>query len=316
MASRILIAGAVIGTLALTACGQQSGGSFTPTGNVTMIVPFAAGGGSDISGRATAAGLEGVTDRTISVENLEGGSGAVGYSEFLGRSGDPNYLLASETALLALPVTQDVEFTYEDFTPIMKLGEDFTLIVTKPDSELETCEDLVTKAQDERTVVAVSGTTGLDNITFSLMEQETGATFDRVPFESGSEVLTALLGDQVEAISVNPGEIAGQLESGDVKPLCAAADERYTYDMLADIPTAKEQGIDVAFAQFRGVIAPGGIPEEATQYWIEQAQAFEDSEAYAAYIEDNMMQPTVAYGEDFSAYLAENQAEIESVLGN
>ena len=318
---RLLTATAAAGVLALglSACGEastgSSGGGFEPKGNVTMIVPFAAGGGSDIAGRATASGLEEVTGKTITVQNIEGGSGAVGYSEFLGRSGDPNYLLATETAMLALPATQDVEFTYESFTPIMKLGDDYTLIVTKADSPLNTCTDLVEKAKKERTVVAISGATGLDNITFTLMEKATGAKFDRVPFESGSEVITAALGGQVEAISVNPGEVLGQLESGDLKALCAASEERYEYPELKDIPTAKEQGIDVAFAQFRGVIAPGNIPDEAKQYWIDQAKAFAETDAYTKYIEDNMMQPNTAYGDDFAKYLAENDKELREAIG-
>lgn len=318
---KLLTTAAVTGTLALglSACGQASGdtagGEFEPKGNVTMIVPFAAGGGSDIAGRATAAGLEEATDKTITVQNIDGGSGAVGYSEFLGRSGDANYLLATETAMLALPAVQDVEFTYESFTPIMKLGDDYTLIVTKADSPLKTCSDLTDKGKKERTVVAISGATGLDNITFTLMEKATKAKFDRVPFESGAEAITAALGGQVEAISVNPGEVAGQLESGDLKPLCAAADKRYEYPELKDIPTAKEQGIDVAFAQFRGVIAPGDIPEEAKEYWIKKAKEFEKSDAYTTYIEDNMMQPNAVYGDDFTKYLSENDKELRKAVG-
>ncbi|WP_309132599.1 tripartite tricarboxylate transporter substrate binding protein [Brevibacterium sp.] len=306
--------------LALSGCsggGSESSGSeegFTPD-KVTMIVPFAAGGGSDIAGRATASGLEQVTDTTITVQNIDGGSGAVGYSEFLGRNGDPNYLLATETAMLALPATQDVEFTHKSFTPIMKLGDDYTLIVAKSDSPLNTCEDLTEKGKKERTVVAISGATGLDNITFTLMEKATQSKFDRVPFESGAEVISAVMGGQVEAISVNPGEVSGQLESGDLKPLCAAAEERYSYPALKDIPTAKEQGIDVAFAQFRGVIAPGDIPEDAKQYWIDKAKEFAETDAYSQYIEDNMMQPNTAYGDEFATYLDQNDKDLREAVG-
>ncbi len=307
--------------LVLAACGNENAGGgggedggFEPSGTVTMIVPFAAGGGSDIAGRATAAGFEEASGATITVENMEGGSGAVGYSNFLGEDGNPNTLLATETALIALPITQDVEFTYEDFTPIMMLGQDFTLIVVAADSPLETCTDLVDKAENERTVVAISGATGLDNLVFSLIEDETGVEFDRVPFESGAELLTALLGGQVEAISVNPGEVAGQIESGDVRPLCAASEEPYDYELLADVETAADQGIDVAVAQFRGVLAPGGITEEERDYWIEVGQEFEESEAYTEYIEANMLQPNTAYGDDFTAVLAENHEIVSSII--
>ncbi len=312
--------------LVLSACGNTNAGggggggdgedgAFEPTGNVRMIVPFAAGGGSDIAGRATAAGFEDVSGVTITVENIEGGSSAVGYSNFLGENGNPNVLLATETALIAVPITQDVEYTYEDFTPIMMLGQDFTLLVVKDDSPLQTCADLVEKAESERTVIGISGATGLDNLVFSLLENETGVELDRVPFESGAELLTALLGGQVEVISTNPGEVAGQIEAGDVRPLCAASEERYDYDLLADVETAAEQGIDgIAVAQFRGVLAPGGITDAERDYWIGVGQDFAESEAYTTYIEDNMMQPNTAYGDDFTAVLAENDETVGSIL--
>lgn len=312
-----LVAGiAAASLLCLTACGSAGGAtaSGVPEGNVTMLVPMGAGGGSDLSGRAIASGLEGGTGLNVSVENREGGSGAIGYSYFLGQQGRNDLLLAAETAMLALPVTQDVQFTYEDFTPIMKVGDDFTLIVVPADSEYETCTDVVEAAADERVVAAVSGSTSLDEIVFTLIEQEEGVEFDRVPFESGSEVLTGLLGGQVDVASLNPAEVIAQLEAGDLEALCAVSEDRYEYEALADIPTAAEQGIDVAFAQFRGFIAPGGISEEAEQFWIDAGEAYADSDAYTEYVESNYLQPNAQYGDEFRTYLGENTADLEKVF--
>jgi putative tricarboxylic transport membrane protein len=318
--AKVIVVGAAA-LLALTGCsasttgdsGEKSG-DFKPTGDVRMIVPFSAGGGSDLSGRAIAAGLEEVTGVNISTENREGGSGADGYSHFLAQKGKDNYLLASETAMLALPLTQDVEFDYTSFTPIMKLGDDFTLLVVAPDSPYKTCTDVVDAAKKERVVAAVSGATSLDEIVFTLVEDETGVEFDRVPFESGSEVLASLLGHKIDIASLNPGEVLGQLESGDLKALCAFSDDRYEYKQLADIPTAKEQGIDVSFAQYRGFIAPGGISDEARDYWINAAKEFEKSDAYSEYIEKNVMQANAVYGDDFVSYLEGNNEDLKKVL--
>lgn len=316
------VAVAGIALLALTGCSasaaqekSEGGEAFKPSGDVRMIVPFSAGGGSDLSGRAIASGLEEVADINVSTENREGGSGAIGYSHFLGQEGKDNYLLASETALLALPLTQDVEFEYTDFTPIMKLGDDYTLLVVAPDSPYESCDEVVDAAKKDRVIAAVSGATSLDEIVFTLVEDEMDVEFDRVPFESGSEVLAALLGGTIDIASLNPGEVLGQLESGDLKALCAFSDERYEYKALKDIPTAKEQGVDVSFAQFRGFIAPGGISDEAKEYWIEQAKAFEKSDAYAQYIEQNVMQANAVYGDDFAEYLDGNYESLEKALG-
>jgi putative tricarboxylic transport membrane protein len=311
-----LIAGlAAVSLLGLSACSATPAADGAPSGNVSMIVPFSAGGGSDLSGRAIASGLEAESGLNISVENREGGSGAVGYSFLLSQQGSSNTLLASETAMLALPLTQDVEFSYEDFTPIMKLGDDYTLLVVAPDSPYETCTDVVDAASTDRVVAAVSGATSLDEIIFTLVEQEQDVEFDRVPFESGSEVLTGLLGGQVDVASLNPAEVIGQLESGDLKALCAFSEERYEYPELADIPTAEEQGIDVAFAQFRGFIAPGGISEETEQFWLDAAESYEGTDAYTEYLENNYMQANASYGDDFAEYLAGNTADLEVVFG-
>jgi putative tricarboxylic transport membrane protein len=217
--------------------------------------------------------------------------------------------------MMALPLVQDVQFDYTTFTPIMKMGDDYTLVTVTPDSPYETCSDVVDAARDGRVVAAVSGATSLDEIVFSLIEDDQDVEFDRVPYESGSEVLAGLLGGHVDVASLNPGEIAGQLESGDLKALCALAPERYEYDLLADIPTGQEQGIDVAFAQFRGYIAPGGIDEEAKQYWIEAGQEFEQTEAFTEYIESNYMQAAPLYGDEFTAYLDEYNENLKNGLG-
>lgn len=318
------IAGVALAAALLTGCGDMAGGgqsedagdaAWKPTGNTTMVVPFAPGGGSDLAGRAMAAGLEkSAKGLNVNVENRDGGSGAVGYSYFLSRKGNARYLLATETAMLALPLTQKVKFTYEDFTPIMKVGEDYTLMVAPKDSPMRTCADVVAKSKKERVVAGISGKTGLDNIVFTLTEQKNGAKFDRVPFESGSELTAALLGGQVDIASLNPGEVIGQLKSGDLKALCAYAPKRYTYDELKDIPTAKEQGIDVSFAQFRGVIATGDISDAQRDGWVTVAKKFAKSDDYQKYIDTNYLQPVTAYGDDFSTYLEENDAVLRKVL--
>lgn len=303
----------------LVGCGGSGGeedGEFALDGDVTMLIPFAAGGGSDLAGRATAAAMEAANgDLNINVENRDGGSGAVGYAEFQGETGNGQYLLATETALLALPLSGVVDWTYEDFTPIMKIADDFTLMVARADSPYETCSDVVEAAESDRVVAGISGATGLDNVVFTLTEQQTGVEFDRVSFESGGELTAALLGEQIDIASLNPGEVIGQLESGDIKALCAYADERYDYPELENIPTASEQGIDVSFAQFRGVLAPGDISDSAKEYWVEQMEAAIETDEYTTYIEDNFLQPNTAAGDDFSAYLEENNAALQEVMG-
>lgn len=323
MKRRSLLTAGALGSLglALAACSDSSGdasadGEFNPGNRITMIVPFSAGGGSDIAGRAIAAGLEEVTGSTVTVENRVGGSGAVGYSGLMNAEGDGSTLLASETALITLPIVQDVNFTFESFTPIMKAGEDFNLVVVAADSPFQSMSELIEAAKSEQLTAAVSGATGPDHIAWSLIEQEQDIALERVTFESSSEVLAALMGGHVQVAASSPGELTGQLESGDVRALCALAPERYEYELLADIPTGAEEGVNVTFAQWRGFIAPGGIDDTARDFWIEKAKEYEQTDAYAEFIESNMLQPATSYGDDFVAYLEQYAVDVESVLGS
>jgi putative tricarboxylic transport membrane protein len=321
--TRTVVAMAAVGALALAGCGgggDAGGGGgdaagWQPDGDVTMIVPFSAGGGSDRAGRALAAAVEAAApDVSVSVENREGGSGAVGYSYFLGQNGSAESLLATETALLALPAGGDVEFTFEDFTPIMKIAEDYTLLVVPTAAPYQSCSDVIDAARGQRVVAGISGATGLDNIVLSLTENETGVQFDRVAFESGGELIAALLGSQIDIASLNPGEVIGQLDSGDLRAVCAFAEERYDYGALQEIPTATEQGIPVSFAQFRGVLAPGGITEEQQTYWIETMQRALETQEYRSYVEESYLQPVTAAGPEFVEYLGRNRTLLEEAL--
>ncbi|MER6990374.1 tripartite tricarboxylate transporter substrate binding protein [Saccharopolyspora hirsuta] len=306
---------ALLGGCALGSAGQESAGAPRPVGAVTMVVPFAAGGGSDISGRAMADGLVSVRpELRVDVDNREGGQGAVGYSYLLSKAGSPNYLLATETSLLSLPLSVDVAFSHRSFTPIMKLGEDYTLLVALPSSPITSCADAVAQSRQRRVLAGISGAVGPDAVVFSQLERLSGADFDTVPYEGGGETMAAVLGGQVELASLNPSEVMGQLRAGELKALCVFADQRYDYPQLAGVPTSVEQGIPVSFAQFRGVIAPGGLSPQATEFWLEAARAFAESPAYRDYVASEFLQPRVAFGEDFAAYLADSEKALAQVV--
>ncbi|MFP7696451.1 tripartite tricarboxylate transporter substrate binding protein [Trueperella sp. LYQ143] len=316
------IAAAGLLVVSLGGCGKSGGSSseggsdFNPGNRLTMIVPMAPGGGSDLSGRAIASGLEKVIGKSISVENHQGGGGAVGYAGFMGNEGNASYLLATETALVNLPLTEDVPFTWRSFTPIMKVGQDSTIMVVPKAAKYATCADVVSVAKSGAVKVAVSGgVTGNDAIQFGLIEKDQKVQFQRVPYESGGEAIAAALGGHVDVALTNPSEVMGQLQSGDLKPLCVIADKRYDYEELKDIPTTIEQGINVTFAQFRGVIAPGGISDEAKAYWIDAAKKYAESDSFKEYMSSNYMQTDPLFGDDFVKYLEKYEADLKAGLG-
>lgn len=315
-----VLAGAYV--LGLTGCGgggqgggEGGGSGWEPTQNVVMIVPFAPGGGSDILGRAMSAGMEQVEEGVnISVENRPAGSGAVGYSYLLEQTGDPHFLLASETTAIALPIATEASFQWSDFTQIAQIGEDATLVVTRDDAPYESLPDAIEAAKQERMNVGVTGATSLDAIVTALVERDQDVTFEQVVFESGAELVTALLGGDIAIAMLNPSEVIGQLESGDMRALAAVAEERYKGDLLADVPTAKEEGIDVSFTQYRGLFAAGDIQPEEKKYWEDTIVAWTETKDYDKFIEDNFLIPLLRRGQEFEDYLMEYEKQVEAAL--
>ncbi|MFC4009691.1 tripartite tricarboxylate transporter substrate binding protein [Nonomuraea purpurea] len=304
--------------LGVTACGAENanaGGEWKPRGDVRMIVPFAAGGGSDLAGRAVAAALEKAQPGLkVTVENREGGSGAVGYSAMLGKKGNGNYLLATENAILSLPLSGQVSFTRKDFTPVAKLAEDGGILVVKKDSPYKSCSDVVNAAKGGRVSVGMSGAFGVDNVIFTMIEQKAGVKFQRVPFESGGELVPAVLGGQIQIALLNPGEVIGQFRSGDLRGLCVTTDKRYAYPELAGLPTAEEQGIDVSYVQFRGIFAPGGLDGRERAYWEAAAKGVTKTAEFQKWLKDNYLQQSELYGDAFGSYLDQVGTDLEPLL--
>ena len=312
--------GIVVGAyaLGLVGCGGQTGGGgggWEPTQDVVMIVPFEAGGGSDILGRAMASGMEKVREVNITVENRPSTTGAVGYAYLLEQQGDPHYMLASETTAVALPITTETPWTWEDFTPIGQIAEDATMRLVPQDSEFGSLQDVVDATKQRRLTVGVVGTTGLDTIVFGLLEERAGVEFERVVFESGGELVTALLGGDIVTASLNPSEVIGQIEAGDLKALVAFAEKPYEGGELADVPTAKQEGYDVSFTQYRGLLGPGGIQPEARKYWADALVAWTETDNYNKYIQDNYLISLIRTGQEFESYLQEYEKTIRKVLG-
>ncbi|MFG1710865.1 tripartite tricarboxylate transporter substrate binding protein [Nonomuraea sp. M3C6] len=310
-------AAALLAILLATACGAtaNTAGDWKPRGDVRMIVPFAAGGGSDLAGRAIATALEKAQPGLkVTVENREGGSGAVGYSALLGKKGNGNYLLATENAILSLPLSGQVSFTRKDFTPVAKLAEDGGILVVKKDSPFKTCTDVINAARSGRVSVGMSGAFGVDNVIFTMIEQKTGVKFQRVPFESGGELVPAVLGGQIQVALLNPGEVIGQFKSGALRGLCVTTDKRYTYPEFADLPTAKEQQIDVSYVQFRGFLAPGGLDGRERAYWEQAAKGVTKTAEFQKWLKDNYLQQAELYGDDFGKYLEQLDTALAPVL--
>lgn len=306
--------------LALTACGGGNGDdaetgadrakteSWSPTRDVVFTVPYEAGGGTDQLARALAAGIKEVDpDVTIVVETRPGASGAVGYTEFSQQEGNPHRLVAAETNMVTVPMLTDVAFEWKEFTPVAQVTSLVGLAMARSGTYKD-LPDLVAKAKQEKVTVGLAGLSGPLAIAATLTEKEAGVEFERVVFNSGAEVLLAVLAGDVDFGIAAPELALENIKAGTITPLGVFADERLEGEGLSEIPTAAEQGIAVDFAGPRGVMAAPGIKPEEAKYWVDTLGEVVKTKAFTDYVTKSSAAVKVRLGDEFAKYLAEFEA--------
>jgi putative tricarboxylic transport membrane protein len=290
-----------------------------PTKPIHIVAPYAPGGGTDIMARTIAAimGKEKIINVPMVVENKPGGAGAVGTDYVAGKRGDPYYLLITATTFISNPIQNLTKSSPRDFTIICHVAFDPNIVTVRADYEYKTMKELIEAAKKEPGEIRWGGTgaTGSDRTVCMMLEKATGAKFNFIPFQSGGEVTTALLGKHVDIISNNMNESYSQIMAGKFKALAISSDQRSKY--MPDLPTLTEFGAGVVFGTPRGLVAPADIPEEARKFlenafkkldaspqwqkdYIEKYQLqhkYLDAEGFRKYIEKSMAEWTVIYKE-------------------
>lgn len=290
--------------------------AFTPTKATELVVQAAAGGGSDIFARKIADLLvaQKLTPQPINVVNKPGGSGAVAYSYVKQKANDPNTLATVTLSYLTTPLQQDAGYTYKDLTNLVTLAVDDFVAVVKAESSYKDLKDLVAAAKAKPKGIQVGGTQvgSSDSIIPALIEQKAGVQFNYVTFKSGGEVNAALLGGSVGWAVSNPAEVQSLIDGKRLRAIASFSPERLKN--YPTVGTAKEQGVDVQWEQFRGIVAPGGLKPEESAFWQKALTDMTKSPDWTKYLDENNLRPLVKSGKDVTAYLDAQVASLQVVL--
>lgn len=270
---RVLTVAALVGLVVGLLAGCASAPPKYPNKPIELVVPYDPGGGTDNMYRAIVKVIEDekLSPVAINVVNKSGGGGAVGKNYARNKPADGYTLAAVDTGNVTQPLLGEAEWNYQkDFTYIARMVTDVNLIVVKADSPFKTLKDLVDKAKTKEKAVSMAGTGSggnVDYIAYTNFDTAAGVKINYVPYKSGGEVLTNLLGGHVDAAWANPNECIGQLEAGQVRALAVANTERVK--SLPDIKTVKEEiGVEMVSTQWRAVGGPGNLPKEVTDWWV------------------------------------------------
>ena len=295
--------------------GGQSGGSTYPEKGITLIIQSSPGGGSDLFARTfvNAVNNNQLLPEVMTPENMPGGSGAVAYAYVADKAGDPYYLLNASGTFITTPIlgqgTEAAEVDYTQFTPIAALCLDEMAIAVPADSEFETLDDLIQAAIAEPDAVLGGGTEmgSPDSICYHLIEKETGAQINYIVFDGADEMNAGLLGHNIDVAIGNPGDFMELYKGGRIRLLGTFSEERLA--SLPDIPTLKEQGLDITYQLTRGFAAPKDIPQEAVEVLEKCIQDFMETDEWKQYVESYTLTEKYMDSEEFTQFLEESTAE-------
>ena len=254
----------VAGLIALV--GPVHGQAF-PSRPIEFVVPFGAGGGSDILARAIAKVIadEKLLPVPLVVSNRPGGSGAVGWSYVLSKKGDPYFLATVSGSFWTTPLLGLAPFKPADFTPVAGIALDTFFFVVRAESTYRTLRDVVEVARKSPELITVGGSAAAsdDRVSTALLERAAGIKFNYIVFGGSGPALTNLLGGHISTTWLNPGEGLEQIRAGKVRALAVTSTERLK--AFPNVPTFKELGYDVVWEQYRGVVMAPGVPADAVK---------------------------------------------------
>jgi tripartite-type tricarboxylate transporter receptor subunit TctC len=235
-----------------------------PERPIEMIVAFSPGGGTDVAARSIEPFIEEALGADITVRNVPGAGGEVGFTELANAEPD-GYTIGfiNVPAIFAYSYERETRYSRDSFAPIANLVYDPGIFAVRADSEFETLQDLIDYGVENPGALPIgtSGSTGSsEHLAILNFQRLTGASYNHAPFGSTAPLRTALLGGHIPVAAFNLSEAVQFEEAGDLRILGVMAAERSA--MAPDVPSFAEQGVDLVAGSSRGIAAPAGVPQE------------------------------------------------------
>ena len=301
-----IFAKAALAALAVTISAGAALAQY-PDRPITMIVPFAAGGGTDATGRIIATLLEEKLGQPVNVENRTGAGGLVGHEALKAATPDGYTIGILTTELSMFQPVGSGQITYEDFTLIGLYNADPSAVYVKADSPYQTIEDLVAAVQANPTPLRASGATygGLNHVTWVSLVQAVGAPVEKamwVPTDGASASLQLLASGAIDVSVSQLPEAQALVDAGEIRPLVYLGNERNA--KAADVPAITEAlGFEFAISGWRGLGAPKGMPDDIRTTLVEAFEEIVASPQFNEVMDGRNYGVVFEGGADFEAYL-------------
>lgn len=283
-----------------------------------IMAPANPGGGWDQTARSmqqvlVAAGIA----RSAQVTNVGGAGGSIGIAQFVnGAKGDGGQLMVNGFVMVGALAMNKSPVTLEQTTPIARLTEEIQVIVVPASSPIKTAKDLAEALKKDIAKVTFAGGSagGIDHIMAALFAGAVGADATKVnyvPFSGGGESLAAILGGKVTAGISGYSEYEGQIKSGKLRAIGITAPERKAG---IDVPTFKEQGVDLVLTNWRSVVAAPGITPEQKKVLADAIDKMVKSPQWKEVLTQKGWDDAYLAGDAFGDFLKTENTRVTGVL--
>lgn len=305
------------------AAAVASAQGWSPQKNVELVVPNPPGGSNDKTARTIERvwTLNKVLPTTLSVVNRSGGGGSIAYTYVAQRAGDPHYLVVAGPALLTNHITGASTLQHTDLTPVASLFNDYTVFAVAADSSIKTGKDLVARLRKDPKSVTIGFSPLLgshNHIAAGLVMKAIGGNardLKVVAYKGSADAIPNLMGGHIDLVTTAAGNIAGHVAAGRLRVVGITADKRFP-GALADVPTWREQGVNVLFGAWRGIFAPKGLTPQQAAYWEAALKKATEAPEWKDDLEKNVWADAFLAGDAFRKDIDQDYTEMKSVLSD
>ncbi|MDX6804714.1 tripartite tricarboxylate transporter substrate binding protein [Terrihabitans rhizophilus] len=310
MLSAALFGSAVL--LAGSAFAQDAKYPAYPHKTVTLITSSGPGGGGDVFLRNLVKTLGPRWGINFVVENVPGSGGANAMRRIVEGPADGSLLYGVSTQHVVVSVLSNPPYSYKDMQPVVNVLYDSPIFFVRSDSPFKTLQDVVAYAKENPGKLKFGAGTAasIDRMVVETFKLRTGLNMVVATHDSGGQLTLNVLSGAVDIGSGDAQEITAQVEAGQMRILAAVMDTRLAN--FPDVPTAKEQGVDVTATGWRGFVVKKGTPPEIAQAWEKAIQlVLEDPQYKEFYTKSNGI-PAYLSAQDFDALTNKFASELDA----
>ena len=294
-----------------------------PTGTVEVVYHSSIGSGGDIMLRAmdqalvNAAAAGKTAHKGWVINNMPGGSGATAWTYVSKAAPDGYTLLGISSTILTAPLMNDMDVSYEDFTPIAMMLVDPMVVAVPGNSSFNTFEDLIADAKanpgQQSWAGGVAGELGF--VAGLEVQKAFGCSFNLVPFEGGGDAAASLMGGHLTAAIGEFAELSEAAKSGSVKII--ACFNKLTVEGFENVPTMADLGQpDIDITKIRGILGPKGMDQAVVDAIVDQLKVLLEEDSFKEYIAANGLIVDVRTGDDFTAIMKEQTELLKASLAS